>query len=119
MLSYDVEKNYLYKTEMIWMLASNALYYLIAISLAFGLKDRRAFCKLICPVALIMKVPASVSKIKIKPSGSKCIKCGQCNKVCPMDVDVMSYISRGVKVSDTECVLCAECKNTCPANAIG
>lgn len=117
-LSYDVRNNYLYKTEMLWMFTGNAIYYAIAIPLAFILKDRRAFCKVVCPVSLVMKPSASLSLIKVKPTGEKCLKCSKCNKICPMDVDVMSFISNGKKVKNSECILCGECKFVCPVGAI-
>lgn len=117
-LGYDVRNDYLNKTEMVWMFVGNFVYYVIAIPLAFIFKDRRAFCKIACPVAIIMKIPTSVSLITIVPSGQQCLKCAQCNKHCPMDVDVMSFISQGKKVRSTECILCMECKTACPAGAI-
>ncbi|MCL6612591.1 MAG: 4Fe-4S binding protein [Peptococcaceae bacterium] len=115
---FDVRRDYLHKTEMMWMFAGNLIYYLVAVSLAFIFKNKRAFCKIACPVAVVMKVPSSVSLITISPSGKKCLGCSLCNKSCPMDVDVMSYISRGKRVRDTECVLCMDCKLACPAGAI-
>lgn len=60
-LNYDVRNDYLHKSEMLWMFAGNAFYYLIAVSLAFIYKDHRAFCKLVCPVPVIMKLPAAVA----------------------------------------------------------
>jgi len=117
-LGYDVRNDYLNQTEMVWMFIGNLIYYLIAIPMAFFFKDRRAFCKVVCPVALIMKVPSSVRLISIGPSGKQCIECGKCNQQCPMDVDVMSFISQGKKVRSTECILCMECKITCPVEAI-
>ncbi len=118
LLSYDVRSDYLSKTEMVWMFLGNGLYYLIGIPLAFILKDRRAFCKVACPVSLVMKVPSRVRLIKIGPSGKSCIECGKCSQNCPMDIDVMSYISRGKKVTDTECILCTQCRTICPVGAI-
>jgi len=117
-LNYDVRADYLYKREMLWMFLGNGVYYLVAIPLAFIFQDRRAFCKIACPVSVVMKVPAKVSKIRISPSGKECIKCSKCSENCPMDIDVMSYISRGEKVKDTECILCMECKMVCPVGAI-
>lgn len=117
-LSYDVKSNYLSRSEMVWMFLGNGLYYLIGIPLAFILKDRRAFCKVACPASLVMKLPSKFSSIKIGPSGKECIKCGKCNKKCPMDIDVMSYISQGKKVADTECIYCTECAINCPVGAI-
>jgi ferredoxin len=65
-----------------------------------------------------MKLPTRVALIKIKPGGNKCIKCGKCNEVCPMDIDVKRYIENGQKVLSTECIYCRNCANICPAKAI-
>jgi len=65
-----------------------------------------------------MKLPTRVSLIKINPTGNKCIKCGKCNEVCPMDVDVRKYIENGQKILSTECVFCRNCINICPVKAI-
>lgn len=117
-LNYDVRSDYLNRSEMAWMLIGNGIYYLIGIPLAFIFKDRRAFCKVACPVSLVMKLPSKLRLIKIEPSGEECIKCGQCSQKCPMDIGVMSYISQGKKVTDTECILCMECVRNCPVGAI-
>lgn len=117
-LNFDVWHRYLYRQEMLWMFTGNAVYYALAIPLAFILNDRRAFCKVVCPVSLVMKVPARLAAIKMKPSGKECTECGACNQRCPMDIDVMSYIKAGKKVTSTECVLCDECRFACPQKAI-
>lgn len=117
-LAYDVRTHYLYKREMLWMFAGNLVYYLTAIPLAFALRDRRAFCKVACPVALVMKVPASFSLIRRRPTGNACLRCGRCTAACPMDIDVMACISQGKPIKDTECILCHECTAACPAGAI-
>ena len=117
-LSYDVYGDYISHRELVWMLTGNAVYYMLAIPLAFIFNDRRAFCKILCPVSLVMKPGTSIRIIKIRPSGKECIRCGACNRACPMDIDVMGYISRGMKVKNTECILCGECRMACPVNAI-
>jgi len=104
--------------QFIWFLVGYILYYIVGIVLAFVFKKKRAFCKVFCPVSLIMKLPTRVSLVKINPSGNKCIKCGKCNEVCPMDVDVRKYIENGQKVTSTECVFCRNCINICPVKAI-
>jgi ferredoxin-type protein NapH len=117
-MNYDVHSQYLRKAELGWMLIGNVIYYLFAIPLAFFFKDKRAFCKIACPVSLVMKVPTQLALIRKRPSGIPCTQCGLCNEVCPMDNDVMSFISKGRKVMDTECILCGECTIHCPVGAI-
>jgi len=117
-LGYDVRDSYIGKAELGWMMGSNLVYYVLAIPLAYLFKDRRAFCKVLCPVSLVMKVPSRFARIRVKPSGNTCIECGICNHSCMMGVDVMSAISQGHSVKNTECVLCGTCKFKCPAQAI-
>lgn len=117
--SYDPWTNYINKQEMIWMLVGNGIYYLIGIPLAFILSEKRAFCKYVCPVSLVMKPSSRIGIIAIKPDVTKkCTQCGACNKVCPMDVNVMSYMIQEKRVNDTECILCNDCNMACPINKI-
>ena len=117
-LNYNVWEDYISRKEMMWMFVGNGIYYALAIPLAFWLKDQRAFCKYLCPVSLVMIPTSKISAITIKPTGEQCIECGQCNKVCPMDIDVMGYISAGKKVTHAECILCTDCQAVCPVKAI-
>lgn len=96
----------------------NIVYYLIAIPLAYWFKDRRAFCKIVCPVSLVMKVSSKYAKIRKKPSEYECTECGICNHVCLMDIDIMSFISQGKSVASTECIINGTCEIHCPAGAI-
>jgi polyferredoxin len=102
--------NYPKTDQFIWFLIGNILYYAIGVLLAIIFKKKRAFCKILCPVSLVMKLQTRISLIKIRPSKSKCIECGKCNKICPMDVDVKNFIMNGQKILSSECILCGECR---------
>ena len=89
---------------------------LIGIALAFALKDNRAFCKYICPITVFLKPMSYFSLIRIKCDKDKCVNCGKCKRVCPMDVDVTDN-ARSRK-NGTECILCMECVRNCPKEAL-
>ncbi len=102
---------------MFWaFIIGNLLYYAVGIFLAFLFKDNRAFCKYICPITVFLKPMSYFSLFRVKCNKSKCISCGKCKRVCPMDVDVTDN-SRSRK-NGTECILCFECAKSCPKNAL-
>lgn len=102
---------------MFWsFLIGNVLYYGVGIALAFALKDNRAFCKYICPITVFLKPMSKYSLMRVKVDETKCISCGKCKKVCPMNVDVTDNSRK--RKNGTECILCMECVDTCPKQAL-
>lgn len=102
---------------MFWaFIIGNVLYYITGIILAFICKDNRAFCKYICPVTVFLKPMSYFSLVRIKCDKSKCISCGKCKKVCPMEVDVTDNSRK--RANGTECILCMECVKHCPKDAL-
>ena len=72
---------------------------------------------------------------KLEPTGStvaalypeifKCVGCGTCTRSCPMDIDVMEYISRAIRGDiagaaelSFDCVMCGLCSARCPAEEV-
>ncbi len=94
----------------------NAAYYGVGIALALILQDNRAFCKYICPVTVFLKPMSYFSLLRIKCDEEKCISCGKCKRVCPMDVDVTDPSRK--RRNGTECILCMECVRNCPKDAL-
>ncbi len=118
-LSYNPWDDYINKVEMKWMFISNGIYNMLAIPLAFYLKDKRAFCKYLCPVSIVMKPSSSVGLIKIGSNiAAKCIECKACTKNCPMGIDVMSLMLQNKAVTTTECIMCNDCNVVCPTKKV-
>ena len=102
---------------MFWsFLIGNILYYAAGIILAFLFRDNRAFCKYICPITVFLKPASYFSLLRVKCDKEKCISCGKCKRVCPMDVDVTDNSKK--RKNGTECILCMECVKNCPKNAL-
>lgn len=97
-------------------IVGNIIYYISGAALAFAFRDNRAFCKYLCPVTVFLKPMSRFSLIRITCDKSKCISCGACRRVCPMDVDVTDN-SRSRK-NATECILCMECVKACQRGAL-
>lgn len=102
---------------MFWLFViGNAVYYLTGIILAFVFKDNRAFCKYICPITVFLKPMSYFALTRVKCDTSKCVSCGKCKKVCPMDVDMTDNSLK--RKNGTECILCFECVKSCPKKAL-
>ena len=97
-------------------IGGNAFYYMAGIILAFAFKDNRAFCKYMCPITVFLKPMSYYSLLRIHCDESKCINCGKCLKICPMNVEVNNDSRK--RGNATECILCYECTKECPTKAL-
>lgn len=97
-------------------IVGNILYYISGIALAFLFKDNRAFCKYLCPVTVFLKPASYFALLRVKCDTSKCIACGKCRRVCPMEVDMTDNSRK--RANGTECILCLNCINACPKKAL-
>ena len=102
---------------MFWaFIVGNVLYYAAGIALAFLFRDNRAFCKYLCPITVFLKPMSYFALMRVKCDKDKCISCGKCKRVCPMNVDMTDNSRK--RENGTECILCMECVKNCPKNAL-
>ena len=94
----------------------NVLYYITGICLAFAFRDNRAFCKYICPITIFLKPMSYFARIRITVDKEKCISCGKCKQLCPMNVDMLDNARS--RENGTECILCMNCVDNCPKKAL-
>ena len=98
-------------------IVGNVLYYASGVILAFVMRDNRAFCKYLCPVTVFLKPMSYFSLLRVSCDKSRCVECGKCREICPMNVDMTDNSRR--RKNGTECILCMECVKVCPKNALG
>jgi ferredoxin-type protein NapH len=106
------------QVQLTWLAVGSLGYYLLGIILAATLKDNRAFCKYVCPIPTFLKITSRFSLIKIKIDSDKCVECGTCERVCPMNIKLLNYKRLGRRILSSECILCSTCLKACPRNAI-
>lgn len=105
-------------TALAWFLGGSALYYAAGVALALALRDNRAFCKYLCPVAVPLKLGARLALLRVRGDPQRCEGHGACVAVCPMDIQVTDYLARGERVMSSECILCQACIEVCPEHAL-
>jgi len=74
----------------------------------------------------IETLPAVAGTIAaLYPEVFKCVGCGTCTRSCPMDIDVLGYISKAIQGDITavaegsfDCVMCGLCAARCPAEEV-
>ena len=69
----------------------------------------RFFCSYICPLGAIYSLFNKISLFGVVVDNEKCINCGQCIKICKMNIN---------KVGDSECIACGSCIKGCFKKAI-
>ncbi len=72
----------------------------------------RPFCKYICPLGAIYALFNRVSVYRYQVSAEKCVGCGKCEQVCPMQVNPH------LEANHPECIRCGACKVACKFGAI-
>ncbi len=116
--AFDYRDGALGNGGMQWFLIGLALYYVVGVGMAYWLKDNRAFCKYLCPIAVPMKATTRYSLLKINGEPSHCEDCEACVEMCPMNIRIKDYILEGERVLSTECTLCQTCINICPHDSL-
>jgi polyferredoxin len=123
-----VQVNFLYLTES-FVSVDNIVkligYYVIVFALLMLplFLGKRASCHYLCPMSILNVTGTKVRNLLNIPSlrltavSEKCIGCKQCNKACPMSLNV----SEMVKLNDLDrldCILCGECCNACKSSVL-
>lgn len=85
---------------------------LLIIILLASVKIARPFCKYICPLGALYSLCNPISFYRLNVDNDKCVQCGACKKVCPMDIDVVH------DPNSMECIRCGRCISTCSKDAI-
>lgn len=88
--------------------------FVIFVILLFAFYKNRLFCRLICPIGVLFGIISNKSLLKIFIDPNKCIKCGKCEKKCPVScINVSENF-----VHNENCIKCLKCVDACSSGAI-
>jgi polyferredoxin len=79
---------------------------------------RRAWCRYLCPIGALLKIFGRIGIGKVRLVNGDCNGCGTCNRVCGMQVDVMSNLKANRQINSLDCIRCLKCTDECPKDAI-
>ena len=79
---------------------------------------RHAWCRYLCPIGALLKILGRIGIGKVRLVNGECNGCGTCNRVCAMQVDVMSNLKAHGQVRSLDCIRCLKCTDECPRGAI-
>ncbi len=84
----------------------------LAITIISSLFVERPWCKYLCPYGALLGLFNLFKVFKIRRNSATCISCGNCDRVCPMNISV----SRGENIRNHQCIVCMKCtsENACP-----
>ena len=82
-----------------------------SIAILFGvIIAPRTWCSF-CPMGTLQRAMGG-KKYQLKVDREKCIDCGKCQKVCPMQLSVNEILDK------PDCIKCARCVEACPKHAL-
>lgn len=89
-----------------------ALISLVVIA-ALSLIISRPFCRYACPYGAVLGLSNFIRLMPLSRNDQTCTDCGACDRVCPMNIEVMASYD----VRDARCISCLECSSeggACP-----
>lgn len=72
----------------------------------------RPFCRYVCPLGAIYGIFNKISFYRYTIDTTKCTQCGECQKICKLDIPVWKA------PNNMDCIRCGDCKAGCPNKAI-
>lgn len=86
-------------------------------ALVLGWWVHRPFCRFVCPYGVLLGAFATVSLKRRRIVQEHCVKCGICEKTCPVNAIVRDPKTREFSISSFHCIQCNQCSSQCPTAA--
>ncbi len=76
---------------------------------------KRFFC-FFCPMSALHYIFSKPALLNLKKEGDKCTRCGDCYRVCDMQIREIADDVETPRIMKDDCILCFKCIAACPEN---
>ena len=94
------------------------LSIILAGSILVGVFFKDRFFCMFCPMLALMSFFNRIGFIKLKKKVDACIACGNCQRVCPLDIREVHLEKKKENVLTQDCILCLKCVEACPQDKV-
>ncbi len=91
---------------------------LIAGGMVVGMFFKERFFCLFCPMLILIHIFRNISPIRFEKNVDGCIGCGNCRRMCPVDIRDVSEQKTDKNVLTEDCMLCMNCTEACPEDKV-
>ena len=90
----------------------------IAGGMLVGMFFKQRFFCYFCPLLILIHIVRKISPIRFEKNVDGCTGCGNCQRMCPMDIRDVHEQKAHKDVLSEDCLLCMTCTESCPADEV-
>ncbi len=102
--------------------AITLVFTILSVTIAGGMLvgmffKERFFCYF-CPMLVLIHIIRRISPIRFEKNVDGCLGCGNCHRMCPMDIRDVHEQKADKDVLSEDCMLCMTCTESCPQDNV-
>lgn len=99
-------------------LSFTALSLVIAGGMVVGIFFKDRFFCMFCPLLALMHIFKKIGFVRFEKSIETCLGCGNCQRMCPVDIKEVYLEKKNRDVMKDDCMLCMKCAESCPGDNV-